>query len=659
MKNQNQISISKLALYAFVFTIVLALTGSAAEVKQEILSALSAHDTTTAISLLEKEIALDPSFEQNYYMLGLIYKKQNKIAKAEEQFLLSIDKNKNFWPGVYELGKAQLLLGKIKEAEKNFTTGLKKGRKYKGEFLNGMGLLHIAKGEYDKADTELRKAIVQDGNNSEYHTNLGDANYNMGVWYTAISEYEKALQLDTASLEVYYRWAEACIEMSDYKCALEKLAVVLQKDSTYADAWFRAGGIYYKAARSSRNVDEIKELYGKTIGAYTKFIELSKATPDSVNGRAYFEMGKSYLLLGGYAEANQYIRNVLSIPIIPKDIYFYYGRSFHGMSENPEDANYDSAIVYYNKQIEWAGQQGADFVSGVGDDELYRRIGECYEVKKDRFNTIKYYKKSLEYDPNQARLLYGVAVAYNYVQDYRNALIYYNKRIEQGIDERYWSIYYNAATSALYLAEQGGTAVMEEDEDLMLDGDMGEEPVVVEDPFVGVDLADMAIGYLEKIVNEYWSKVEEKESNMKIGLRALNLLGSTYLYQKSDCANGVKYFERLLELEPNNCEANKSLGFAYYGGICPENYTKAISYLKKALDCQVAAGDSRCKDPDLLLWLGQVYENRAFAKNEAKQSEEAKADYKIADDYYLECSECAPNNQEAKDGHRRVKWEHN
>ncbi len=666
MKNLKRKHITGLLWISLIALTALPLILYSQEIGQEVVDALAVGDTTRAINLLEKDISLDPSYEYNYYTLGLIYLEQKKLDKAETEFANAVEKNSKFWPGVYELGKVKLKRGKIEEAEKLFEQGMKKGKKYKAQFLNGMGLLYIAKGEYDKADTDLRKAIVEEPDNAEYHINLGDANYYMGVYYSATSEYQKALELDTASLGVYFRWAEACIELKDYSCALEKLSVVLQKDSTHADAWFDAGGIYYKAARSSRDIDEIKELYGKTIGSYQKYMELSQAAPDSSNGRAFYETGKSYLMLGGFAEAQENLARILSIPIYPKDIFYYYGRSFHGINA------YDSAIYYYKKHDEWVDEQGPDFSSGISDDELYRRIGECYEslandyrradppqtdkASEANFNTITYYKKSLEIDSTQDRLLYGVAVAYNYLLDYRNAVIYYMKRIALGIDERQWIIYYNAATSALALAEKGSMAMEDELEDLGLEDEFDVPPA--NDPLADVDLVDVAIGYLEKIANDHWDYVFSNERYIPVAMRTLSMLGSAYLFQKMDCANGVKYFERVLEIEPENCEALRSLGFAYYGGICPENYTKAIDYLNKALNCNLASGKKRCDDIDLLLWIGQAYENRAFAKSEAKKKEEAKADYKIADDYYTECLKCDPNNQDCKDGQRRVKWEH-
>ena len=255
-------------------------------------------------------------------------------------------------------------------------------------------------------------------------------------------------------------------------------------------------------------------------------MELTDNKADTTSGRAFYEAGMSYLVLGGYPEAKKYFATVLSIPVEPKDIYFYYARSFQG------NKDYDSAIILYKKHIDWVKAQGENFESSISNTELYRSIGECYEQLNDYYNTIDYFKKSLEYDSTQARLLYGVAVAYNYLQDYRNALIYYMKRFALGTDDRYWSLYYNAAMAALYLIEKGSNpAATDEDEDLGLGDEGSVAPEPAADPLAGVDLTQLAVQYLEKITGEYWDKVISNEKNMPTAIKALNMLGSTYLYQ--------------------------------------------------------------------------------------------------------------------------------
>ena len=47
---------------------------------------------------------------------------------------------------------------------------------------------------------------------------------------------------------------------------------------------------------------------------------------DSTSGRAFYEAGMAYLILGGFPEAQGNFATVLSIPVEPKDNYYYYAR---------------------------------------------------------------------------------------------------------------------------------------------------------------------------------------------------------------------------------------------------------------------------------------------------------------------------------------------
>ncbi|MCX6826363.1 MAG: tetratricopeptide repeat protein [candidate division Zixibacteria bacterium] len=605
------------------------------QVIKQVNDALISGDTTTAISLLEEQIKLDPSFSENYYILGEINLSRKQFQEAEQQFQLSFDKNNRFFEGLYALGMVQLRLSKVENAGKNFDLGLKKSPKnLKAAFYNGLGLYHIAKGDYSTADKELRQAIISDSTVAEYHVNLGDANLKMKVYPLAMSEYEKAIRLDTTFLEVYFHLAEACLEMKDYNAALENLKTVLRRDSTHAEAWMQAGGIYYKAARSARTAEDTKQRFMEAIGSYKKYMELVGGKPDSATGRAYYETGMSYLMLGpvGCEDAKKYFSIVLAIPVEPKDIYFYYGRAFGGCGQ------YDSALAYFQKHIDWANKQGENFKSAIGDDELYRRIGEAYENMKDYQNAITHYRKSLDIDSTQERILYGVAVAYNYLGDYRNALGYYMKRIALGVDEKSWYIYYNAATAALYLAEK--TAQGERPK--AIDSTLNSGP----DPLVGINFAQLAADYLEKVI-------QFKADNIK----AMAMLASTYLYQLSKCPEAIALYQKVLTAEPENCEALKSLGYAHFAGLCQRNYSLALDYLNRALNCLVKKSGSECKDADLLLWIAQTYHFRAVEKRDAKQKDESKKDFKAAFDWYKRMLKCDPGNKAAMDGHDQVKFE--
>ncbi|MEE8405327.1 MAG: tetratricopeptide repeat protein, partial [candidate division Zixibacteria bacterium] len=468
---------------------------------------------------------------------------------------------------------------------------------------------------------------------AEYHINLGDANFYQGIPALAIIEYEEALKDDTASLEVYYHWAEACIEMKDYNCAIEKLKIVLTKDSTHAPAWMRAGGIYYKAARSATSRDDRAKRFKDAIGSFQKYFQLSGTAADSSNYRAYFDMAMSFYGLRGYEDAVSYFEKVLAIPYEPKDIYFYYGKSLWGVRD------YLKSGEVLLDHIEWAEAQNKDiYRSSVKEVELYKLLGDSFYYRKPRqfMNAMPWYQKSLEVDPNQPRLLQNIAIAYHSDKSYAQAIDYYLKRIELGIDSTSFSFIKNAGLCALNLANVGADG-----EDLDIDEEEFEEQAADPD----VDYYQLAIDLLAQYI-----------SHQPDDAKVVSLLANTHLYQMANCTEGVKWFGRLLELEPGNCDAKKAIGFAYFGGLCTTNYSKALSILKDANSC-LTEQMGACSDAELIMWVAQCYHARGIAKMNAKK--DYNSDFKNAYNWYGKVLKCEPSNSIAKKGQDDLQFEFN
>ena len=193
----------------------------------------------------------------------------------------------------------------------------------------------------------------------------------------------------------------------------------------------------------------------------------------------------------------------------------------------------------------------------------------------------------------------------------------------------------NAGYCALNIANNSG-----EDEEEDLDEEMEEEVVAVDAGGV-----DPNINYYELAISYFEQYLAVKPDDVKL----VQAIASTFLYQLGNCERGVEYFEKLLTLEPNNCEANKSLGYAYFGELCTQNFSRALTYLTQALDCNVKAGKTRGDDPSLLLWIAQTYHFRAVERQEAKQpKEQYQKDY---EDYQY--GKQAPSS--TKESHELVK----
>lgn len=621
---------------AFLLALIITVPASAEDVKSHIREVLDAGDTTQAIQLLQEDITIDKGYHYNYYTLGRIYYAREQYQKALEQFEIALEKKSKHYESLYYLGLTQIALGDMDAAMETMKKGQKKARDIKDLFDNGYGLVLMQQEKYDDAVAAFMKAQVGHDDNPEYHINLGDAYFYQGVPSLAIMEYEKALELDTASTEVYFHWAEACFQMKDYSCTISKLRTVLSKDSTHAPAWKRAGAIYFKAAMSSRSRQERSDRFRDAIGSYRKYIELSNIKPDSSTVRVYFELGMAFVNLYGFDDAKTQFENVLSIPMIPKDIYFYYGKSLWGVKD------YEKAADILKKHLDWVAQQ-EDYATNIDEDEIYQLLGDCYYYRKpnDFYTAVYYYKKSLELNPDQKRITQNAAVALHSLKNYAEALTFYDKRIELGIDTTSFNIYKNAGYCALNIAnrESGDTEV--EDDIIESDEEEAEASLDLIDP--NKNYYEVAVGYMLKYLE--FSPQDDK---------VLLLAANTYLFNLADCENGVKYYEQLLAVDPNNCVAKRSLGYAYFGGICTKSYTKALRYLLEAEQC-VAKGEGECSDVNLLLWIGQCYHLRAVEiKNDPAA---AKSDFKNAFDWYGKCLKCDPNQPDCKDGQNKVRFE--
>lgn len=630
---QNTLAV---ALWFFAALLALGVTTMAETLDQGAQAALDNRDTALAITCLERAIAADPTYQYNYHILGLIAFNREDYPKARDYFQTALSKKKKAYESLYYLGQCQLLLGDLAGAQASFDEGLKKAREMKDRFEYGIGLLFTARKEYQEADRALRRAISADSMKAEYHIALGDVNFFSGVPALAVSEYEKAYGLDTAGTEVYFHWAEACLEMKDYNCAIEKLRIVLTRDSTYAPAWNRAGGIYFKAGLSTRGREDRQQRFMEAIGSYERYLQLTHKSPDSSSVRTYFEIAMAYENIYRYEDAVANYEKVLAIPYEPRDIYFHYGKSLWGVK------NYEKAAEMLLKHEAWAAAQGESQTSKVDADELNKILGDCffYAQNKQYSRAVQYYERSIAVNPNQPRLLQNLAVALHTLERFGEAMHYYELRIADGIDSTSANIYKNASSCALRIA--GDETANGPQGESAGEDQAADTPTV--DTFInpGLNYYQVAVDYM----NKYLEFVPTDTATVE-------RLANTYLYQLQDCVNGVAACERVLALNPNNCQAKKSLGFAYFmGSICSKDLNKTLRYMLQAYDCLSAKGP--CTDIALVKWIAQAYHLRAVAG-----TNDANSDYKNAFEWYGRVLKCDPNDAEAKKGKDDTQFEFN
>jgi tetratricopeptide (TPR) repeat protein len=594
----RQVSI---CLATVIFLLVTASVVGAYDFKPEIQDALNQHDTARVLTLVENELKIDPAYAPHYFLKGRIFFARGKFDQALEQFETALQKKPGLYEAQYYRGLTYLELNKLDQAEKDFSEGLKKGKEFEALFHNGMGLLLIKRGDFSKADVEFRKASQVGPDRAEFHANLGDANYYAKIYPLAISEYNQVIQMDTTFLDVYFRLSRAYVAQGQYNDALDQLRTVLTRDSLYAYAWKEAGKLYTMAGLSATDRPTKEQRFKEAIGSYRRFLELSK---DSTDGEVFFNLGRSYYSLGGFPQADTAFEYLLTRGEQPASIYLYLGRSKIGGEK------YSEGVEYLKKYMSMMQAKDPTWKPGREEADLYGRMGDGFKSTQAFDSAAFYYSKAVELEPENARRIVDAALAYHQLKDYAKALEYYNKRIELG--QVPWNIYLNASFCTLNLADYA-----------------------------------KAVEYLEKVTQLDSTQV-----------KAVGLLANTYMYQLQDCINGMKWTQKLLQMDPNNCEGLQTLGYAYFAGKgCPTDYAKAINYFQRALDCYKGQGKDNCTNANVMLFIAQAHHMNAAALLDKDNKTEAKAEFKSAFEWYNKVLKCEPGNADAKKGAKDTEFE--
>ncbi len=577
------------------FTLILGSVVGAEDyaLKPQILDALTRHDTTTALQLLDSEIQTDPGFAPNYLVKGKILFEREKYDQALEFFTTALEKKSKLYEALYYKSLILLEKDQLKEAEKAINNGLKRAKDEEALFHNAKGLLLLKQEDYIGADVEFRQALRLDSTNSNFRVNLGDANYFQQIYPLAINEYKQVIETDTTNLTVFFRLARAYMAMKNFNEALDALRTVLSRDTMYAKAWQEAGKLYTMAGLSARDPETKEQRFKETIGSYRKYLELSG---DSANGEVFFNLGRAYFNLGGFAQADSAFLHVLSLDEEPKNIYLYLGRG------HIAEEKYQQGIDFLKQHLAGMKADDPDWQPTGEDADLFRRMGDAYKALSEHYYAAENYVMASDLAPDNSRYAVEAALAFHQQKEYEKALEYYQRRMENG--EPSWNIYMNAAYCTLNLED-----------------------------------FEQSIEYLKEVVTLDSSQV-----------KAYELLSDTYLRQMSDCQNGVEWTEKLLAMDPTNCDAHKMLGFAYFGGTCPANYLKAVSHFNNSMKCYKEKGMDGCANSDLMLYIAQAYHLQAAELSESDKKEDSKKYFKLAFDTYKNVLKCDPGNAEAKKG---------
>ncbi len=422
-------------------------------------------------------------------------------------------------------------------------------KEYKKEpdVIVGVGRAYLDIKDTENAQKYADMAIKRDKNYGDAYVLAGDIQVINDNGGAASALFEQAIYFDPKNPNGYRRYAQVNSKANP-SAAVAKLEEMKKQIPDYpialisAEIFSKSGDLdkaiqYYTQVDKSQMedyqlVDFALSYFLK--GEFEKSLEISQFGNNkfprnpALNRISFFDLTN----LKRYDEALQYAHKLFNESDetkITESDYLYYGYAHLGKG------NYDDAIAMFQKSIENNKDNEAD------KNDAMKNIAEAYKKKGDYTNAISTYEKYLD------NLKQKTANDINIL-----ATMYMSEAADSTIAEDKKKIYYAKADS-IY-GEMATNMPSVADYATLQRAHIG----YALDPETKTGLAKP---HYEKLIELINAKPTKDETDNERLIESYRYMGYYFLLKK-DKANSVMYWNKILEIDPENAMAKQALGLA-------------------------------------------------------------------------------------------------
>lgn len=486
-----------------------------------------------------------------YLLLGEAYAGLEKWDDAAQAYQTSIDNKLKDNRALVGLANALIKLGRAAEVPALIEKPLAKAKDPidAAQLKNVAGRAQYAMGNYSKAQEWFLGARYDDEANLNYRIDLGDAYLAGQVYPLAASEYEAVLAADSPRMDVLYKLGEIYYRQQRLTEARTIFADLLNRDSTYHDAYFRLANIYMIAAQS-RPFNEATELYKAALSLYRKVREVDPTADPVLVSK---NIATVYYLLNAHDSAMVELQNALDAGATDPELNFYLGRSSMLLGE------YDKAIASFNEYKKKLEAENLPHEWVKADAEVYWRTAVCMESLNDSTllpQIAENYRRAVQIDPDDERSIGGLALADHKLGRFAEAAVEFEKLVVKHPNES--RFLFNAS------------------------------------------LPYMQLGNDEKAV-EYLMRAAENDTSASQTYRERGYkLAAPRLIKMQRMAEAQTAYKWLIDKEPDVCDHRQWYGFTLFSA---KKYAEAAPQLRRAYKCFESQGGDQCKHNELRWWL--------------------------------------------------------
>lgn len=499
--------------------------------------------------------------------------------------------------------------------------------------------------QYDKALEIYNKVLQIRPDDAFVYISVGSIYENQGKYIEALQAYNKAMEIFPNYKYNFLNIANVQYQLRDYKSAIENYNQFL---STYAQHWEARENLansYLANSDFEKAVSEYDILYSKNTAAFKDFANYGLALfetkkydkaaemleravandPDNTSAHvslalSYQQLEKNDLALAQYDEVFKQAPNLYSIRLDYGNLLADLGRNDDAVASYklyiehyPKDArgyqnlgivykrqkNFDSAIENFEKTL--------ILQAGKKNLPVMQDLAECYHLKKDYPNALKYYNAVLASKPNDYDLKLNKALVLHAMKNYNEAIALYTDLLKTKESESVQ----NNLTSAL-IAQ--GYVFFDEQNYSLATGCFEraiERKTKDSGAYFGLAKSYRACGMNDKAAEFYEKAISMAPEKKEYSAEYTEFIASSYkpdVTTNSTDVKGISEVKLSMEETPDaaekaNLEHNKNLIAIGDENYKKKNYDVAIKNYQDALQINP-------NDAETLLKLGNIYKMR-------------------------------------------------
>ncbi len=346
----------------------------------------------TALTYLQRALAIEPDLFWARFNLGGIYQQQNESELALTEFEACVRLNPNYYPVYYRIGEIRLKQQDYIAALQAFETARKLNRKWEYPQY-GIGLVYLAQGETDRAREAFENITHQKKKFAPAYIKLGQVLATQGFFDDALTEYAKAAQHQPYAAQDLYELAVIFNEKGNTDGAIQLYQRTIETQPTHAQSHFALGEIFYTSSNTEAALHH-----------YQQALSVMPSIKDT-----FYEPLEPYF--AGLMTPDQ------AMPMIEKAMFVLPDdprASFYAGMVETDAGNTENAIQHYEKTIKIieADTQGRSLQAHIESLQVelplgnfidaYFKLGELHHQQGDIDTAVGYFKRALALNPELA-----------------------------------------------------------------------------------------------------------------------------------------------------------------------------------------------------------------------------------------------------------------